>query len=32
MIAEIRAIAKTPIEEGAGILVPGFAANNAFLA
>lgn len=32
MIAEIRAIAKTPIDEGAGILVPGFAAINAFLA
>lgn len=32
MISELRAIAKTPIEEGAGILVPGFAAINSFLA
>jgi len=32
MIAELTRVAKTPIEEGAGILVPGFAAINSFLA
>ena len=32
LVSEIRAAAQGPIEEGAGILVPGFAAINVFLA